>query len=181
MIVEHVFVTTLGSSEAIRLACDLLERRGFVRQADGASSSPGDGIVLVFTRGHVKPRQAKSISELRQQVQIEWLRGRVTVAVSIEPFGHTATSGFTQRLPENSPKAKLHVALLMAIAQGLDSLLAGQKPPQEAGLMWDGVEQAIAEDARRQRRKQRIVLSGCLLSLVVFVGLIVIGVVMSSR
>lgn len=169
MVIEHVFITTLDAPQTLKLASDFLTARGFTAANQGAFQI-GEWTTLEMTRGRNKPQQAKSVEELPQRLRLQWDRGRVTVAASISPFHRTSFSFSSgEDLPANSPKMRLHLELLMAIAEGLEQLLAQRRPPDEAQARWNNVAAAIADDARRRKRRGRMTLTIFL----VFIGLLV--------
>src|SRR4051794_16092301 len=84
MVVEHIFITTLEAPDALRLASQFLNARGYIASAQSAFAIGGGGgwNVLEMTRGKKSAAKAKSVIEFPQTIRIEWDRGRVTVAAS---------------------------------------------------------------------------------------------------
>ena len=178
MIIEHVFVTTLDGPDAIRLAWEYLEAGGFARR-DGIMVKPADpGTKLDMGRGKANAARAKSLDELPQRVWIEWDRGRVTVAASIEYFQTGSfTAGSRTEPPAHSPKLKQHIDLMHALIGGLEAVLTRGLPINEARRTWADLEARLRDEALRTRRKRSITL------IVVFVAivlLIVLAIVLNA-
>lgn len=173
MIVEHAFVTTMEASEALQLASAFLTARGFEAASQGAFAVDGLWTSAAFRRGQAKARRAKSIAELPQQVHLEWDRGRVTVAASIE---HAERSSFSMgEIKADSPKLRIHTDLLLAIARGLEMVLAENQPAEHAYQQWDHVNQFIAENARRKRGRSRILIAVAIVLFALTIGMIVLA------
>ncbi len=159
MVVEHTFVTTLGLDAAMEQAWRLLTARGFATGTTGAPRASH----LELRRGTAKAAQAKSVSELPQVVRMDFDRGRVTVAVSIEASATWGGASSWGGVSERSQKMTLHARLLTAIANALEGFVARNLPAAEATAEWDDVERDVADAAqdiaRRKRRRLIILLS----------------------
>ncbi len=142
MVVEHTFVTTLPPTEAMHAAAEFLSARGFTSASAPRAFAIGDAGAGVWDQLEVRrgrdplsAGRARHLLQLPQQVRLEWDRGRVTVAASIaDRFGK-----------------KDRVALLTAIASGLDRLLAQRQPPEVAAADWGAIESRIERARRRSR------------------------------
>ncbi len=156
----------------MRLASEFLTANGFAVQGQGGFQL-GEWTSLEVARGKANAARAKSIEELPQRVKVEWDRGRVTVAAYIQAFAgrQSFQIGSGTELPPNSPKARLHAHLMMAIAQGLESLLAFHRPAEEAIGPWQAVSAEIAGDASRRKGRRRTGLAILVIALVLLVGL----------
>ena len=166
MVIEHTFVTTMDPAETMRAAADLLTRRGF-ENAGGSAFAVGSGEwnTLEMRRGKTKAAKAKNIAQLPQTAHVQWDRGRVSVALAIEPSavwgggGISLGFGLDGGTPDGKPKKmKLHTAMLMAIARGLEAVLAHRKPPESALAEWDHVEADIYRAAKRRLWRNAIIL-----------------------
>jgi hypothetical protein len=111
LIIEHSFVTTRDSRDALRAAGDFMSDLGF----DPCTSEKPDS--AEWSRGKPTARKARRLSELPQRVRLEFDRGRVALACSVEFKG--------------KPKKNIR-ELMIAHAVALEDLLAGLKPPEEA-------------------------------------------------
>lgn len=171
MVIEHVFVTTLDAPDALRLASEFLTANGFAVQGQGGFQL-GGWTSLEVARGKANAGRARNIEELPQRVKVEWDRGRVTVAAYIQAFAgrQSFQIGTGSELPPDSPKARLHAHLMMAIAQGLEILLAHRRPAEEAIGPWQAVAAEIQADAAARKRKGRL----GLIVLFVVIGLLVL-------
>ncbi len=122
--------------------------------------NPTDACATRFemTRGVVNPARAKGVGDLPQRVRVEFDRGRITVAASLEVRGKPGS---------------LHSDMLLALAQSLDRLVAQDFTPSEARLPWNQIAHEIKADTARRRRRSRIIV--VLLTLFI-IGMIGIGV-----
>jgi hypothetical protein len=140
MVVEHSFITRLGPDETMRTALDYLREHGFSNAEAVGFRMAGDPwtSLKVHRGGKVTPRTA--VADLPQVVHLEWDRGRVNVAASIEV-----------------PKKELrdHSQLLISITLALEELLATGMPPVEAGRDFRQVEIELARAREEQRRRHR--------------------------
>jgi hypothetical protein len=167
VVIEHVFVITMDEQPALQLAWEFLSRRGFVPAPAPAASAGGSQSGLHMMRGFANARHAKSIVDLPQRVHLHFDRGRVTLAVSIEPSAvwggaHVLSVGAASGHPS---RMKIHQALLHGIAVGLERLLADRASAEAAAADWDAAERASADAAHRRRRRQQFTF------LIVFGGL----------
>ena len=132
MVIEHSFVTTLDPQQTMRAASEFLGSHGFIAQTRaGFAMGQGEWDRLEMRRGQTKLRKAKSVAQLPQVAHVHWDRGRVNVGLSIEPSAAWGgNSVFQMGITSNSmvvgnaKKMKLHAALLMAIANGLEAVVA---------------------------------------------------------
>ncbi len=112
---------------------------------------------LQMRRGRKSAARAKDPTQCPQQVRLEWDRGRVSVAASIEP-GNTRNRAFLwggvlglaiSASRASSKKTKQYSDLMIAISRGLDILLAQRRPPEEAGEEWLALEVRYKEQTRK--------------------------------
>lgn len=185
MVVEHSFVTTLPQDQAMSAAANFLSDRGFISTKQSAfSMAPQTSAweTIEMRRGVASARRAKSVSELPHTIRIDFDRGRMTLAMSIVANHAWGGIGFLLSTPAGEPgnpkRMKLHQQLLTSIALGLERLLAGGLPPQQAAEDWDAAEAAIAV-ARRKRRRRNIILL-CVFFLFI-AAIIALPILASSR
>lgn len=176
MVVEHTFITTLEAQPALERAGALLSSRGFAH----AGTRYGSDAQLHMNRGNAKAAKARSVTELPQVVRIEWDRGRVMVAASIEASPTWGGASSWGGISERPQKMTLHTRLLTAIANALEAVVARDLPVNEAAAEWDHVErdvaEAAAEHARRSRRRMIILWS----ILAIIIGAIVAVTILSN-
>jgi hypothetical protein len=182
VVIEHSFVTTLDSTQALESSFRFLQSRGF---------SPNNGDIvrpqvsadrLELKRGKENPARARNVSELPQSIRLDFDRGRISLAISITPSTAWGGGSFTNsdvgvqiKDVENSRRLKLHHDLVVGIAYGLERLVGERLPPEEAARDWNCAEEKIIEAARR--RKQKTI--AAFLCFLAFVGFIV-GLVIYS-
>ncbi len=184
MVIEHTFVTTMEPAETMRAAAELLGRRGFTNIAGSAFAvGSAEWNTLEMRRGKTKAAQAKNIAQLPQTAHLEWDRGRVSVALAIEPnavWGGGSFSigfGLDAASPQGKPKKmKLHTELLMAIANALERVLARREAAEALMAEWDRVEAEIHRAARRRIWRNAIIVT---LFLLIAGGLITLAVMNS--
>ena len=176
MVVEHVFVTTYEPTDAMRIASYFLSRRGFepVTQAAFQLGQPG-WTVLEMRRGRSSPTRAKSAVEVPQQMRLEYDRGRVTVAAS----GLSAKEA-VNRAPKGKDGDELR-AMLLALAQNMQYLLADRVDPEALYVQWSNHEDAIRDAGLRRRRTRLTVLWTLLGVLIALIVLIITLAVMEKR
>ena len=179
MIIEHVFITTLDGADALRLASEYLGLGGFRPQTGIPFSISAPSSKLDVVRGKANAARAKAPDELPQRLWLEWDRGRVTVAASIE-FFETASFSYGSRKepPPDSPKLRPHIEMMQAMLAGLEASTSGRLPPADARRPWADVEARLREEWRRRRRRRAITLwlvfSGIVL-------LIILVIVLTAR
>ena len=149
MIVEHSFVSPKPPEELFAAARTFLTVRGFVPKVVSAETP----FSLEFRRGRIKPARNLSILELPQLIRIDWDRGRVQLALSITPSVQTSFSmSVAANISPDSPRLRLHRALLTSIATGLEQFLADNQPAPVASAEWLRVEDQITHQAARDAR-----------------------------
>jgi hypothetical protein len=177
VVIEHVFVTTLPSHEAMQRAAQFLQSGGFTNAQSAAFPLGGEWNSLEMRRGKTNAGRAKSVSQLPQLARLDWDRGRVTVALSIAANAVWGGGGFAvtgaSGTPGNPKKMKLHADLLTAIARGLEQVLANQQPPGLARAEWDIAEHAISLAARKRSRRTWILVGVIFAALAAVIVLIV--------
>jgi hypothetical protein len=165
----------------LRLASEFLTAGGFVVQRDPAFSVGTPSTKLEVTRGVANAAKAKTIDQLPQRLALEWDRGRVTVAASIEWFAPGAfRSGSRREPPPHSPKVRPHIELMNGLMVALEALLARRVPFEEARGQWAAIEARVREESRRLARRRNLttglVVGGIVL---LFVLIIVIAIAAS--
>jgi hypothetical protein len=149
VLVEHSFVTILEADEALGAARTLLGQLGF------HAEQSADPNVRDFRRGLSKAARARRISELPQRVHLEYDRGRVTLAASIEVVRKDHA---------------LHRALLLALAESVELVVGRGDSIDQAGGRWDEVHREIEKHAAARRRRGRILIA--VLTLVIVILLV---------
>ncbi len=186
--IEHSFVTTLPPEQAMGMASAFLTRGGFVAEADGAFDLAGGGrwTTLQLRRGRKTTARARGPIDSPQRVRLEWDRGRVTVAASIDPpvnrtrpFLYGGVIGLAVAAAQSKGKrVKAYADLMVAISQDVDDLLVGRTTPETAGGRWFPMEQVLQEKARKARVRSWIYVG---LLLLFVAGLVVLGIVAGSH
>ena len=173
MIVEHVFITTLDGPDALGLAWEFLAYGGFSGFVDPtAGSRPQNS--LDVRRGRESAGKARSIDELPQRVRVDWDRGRVTVAASIEYFQQGSFStGSRNEPPAHSPKIRPHIELMHAVVGGLEAVLANRMPLDEARRHWSELEARLRAESAAKRRRRNIILWSIFGAIVLFIVVII--------
>jgi hypothetical protein len=183
LIIEHVFITTLEGAEAMRLAAELLGRGGFAAlpaagfapvSAPGSPGSVGSADRSIdMSRGRPAGK-AKSVGELPQRVRVDFDRGRVTVAASIEYYEPGSfTIGSRREPPPHSPKVRPHIELMHAIIGGLEAALSRGMTIDDAVRPWAELEARLREDGRRRRLRRNIILWSVFGSIVLLIVLVI--------
>jgi len=113
VLVEHIFVTTMEMEEALDLAAGFLKALGF-----RLDSVEANCIHAVRGKGHTNTRK---VSQLPQEVSVEYDRGRVTAVASIMQRG--------KDLP-------VYSRLVTALVRGLEDLLVNGAEISAAGRQW---------------------------------------------
>ena len=180
MVVEHTFVTTLEAPQTMGAAATLLQTFGFTAEAEsGFQVGSGAWDALEVRRGKKRARRYGVLRDWPQRVRLEWDRGRVSVAMSITPPPRGRLDSNAAKLSKKeTAKAE---RLLLAVVTSLENLLAGMLPQPAAEAQWIELERELEEQARRARRKNRIILIVAITLLVLAVGLLVVGIVSSGR
>jgi hypothetical protein len=180
LIVEHVFITTLDAPAALRLASEFLTAAGFRVMRERAFSVDAPWTKLDVARGVDGAARAKSIDQLPQRLVLEWDRGRVTVAASIEWFAPGAfRTGSAKEPPPHSPKIRPHIELMHGLMLALEALLARRVPMEEARQPWAELEARLRAESIRQRRKRNTVLWSVVVGIFLLVFLIIVLAVAS--
>lgn len=185
MVIEHIFITTLESPEALTAASDLLREGGFA-VLNNSAFQMGGWTDLEVQRGKKSVARAKDVTECPQQVRLEWDRGRVTVAASITPRPrHTSAFAWSRKIggvalpaTKTPKKERAYADLLMVISRSVEKLLGERLSQEESRREWAAVEMQMKADSRRSRRNNMIV-GFCIV--VLFVALIVVIAVVSRN
>lgn len=155
MLMEHSFVTTLSQSQAWELAENALFTLGFSR-----SNVRGDSGIC-FQRGVSSPAKASKISDLPQEVRMEFDRGRVNLAASV-------------RLHRKA--SQLHRDMLITLARVLEQVVGQGTGIELARATWDSLEASIERSARNATRTKFVIVA----FLAVFI-IVVLASAMISR
>ena len=141
MLAEHIFITTLPDAEALDRAQRFLQALDFEVESRQAQQ-------LTARRGRARPHRGP-IDRLPQRVKMDLDRGRVVVAVSMEPTGRPT---------------ELHEDLLLAIARAIEANINAGASVSEAFVKLSDVQRRITADSRR-RRDGKLILYGTLVLL----------------
>jgi hypothetical protein len=186
LVIEHTFVTTLDSHDALALASDMLSRRGFVTEGESGFQLGEEWTTLQMKRGKKSAARAKTPSECPQQVRLEWDRGRVTLAASIEPqsrrnrtFAFGGVIGYGLYAMRNKRATAEATDMMMVISTSLENLLVQNLPAEEAGKAWFAQEDLQLEKARKARVRSWIYLGIFLAIVAAFIIFICIEVNMN--
>ena len=183
MVIEHTFVTTLPSAKAMGAASEMLGKAGFVAEKqDGFRLGETDWNSLQMKRGKKRAARAKDPTECPQRIRLDWDRGRVTVAASIEPkivrrsFGYYGLIGLAvaaSTASRTGKNTKDYSDLMILIATSLEDLLARQNSPEIAEQGWYAFQDELKLKAKKARRRTWILLG---ILFVIIVGAIVLGI-----
>jgi hypothetical protein len=180
VVIEHTFVTTWEARQAMQAAMQFLASRGFQRAEQSAFPMNPEWNTLEMRRGRKRAAHAKNIAELPQTAHVQWDRGRVTVALSIEPShawgGSQVSFGLNVGSASGKPKQMvLHAQMLSAIATGLEQLLAYGASPELAAEPWSAADEEARRLGKRRKRRHIIVLVVVFGLLALLIGLIVVN------
>ncbi|HEX8341609.1 MAG TPA: hypothetical protein VF624_11925 [Tepidisphaeraceae bacterium] len=181
VVIEHAFVSTRPQEYVLAAAEAYLRARGFEPSPGGEGAAAGRAFEM--RRGESKAHRARTIAGLPQRVSVEYDRGRVAVAATIEPSAKwggggsgsfTLTSGGVEGRPKHMV---VHEQLLRAIVTGLQTLLAHDASGTPDYAAWDAAEaEAEALEARRKRRN-----GNALLIALAIVAALVVAAILATR
>jgi hypothetical protein len=172
LVVEHSFVTTLSGHDALSTATTLLSRIGFAADSQGgAVANEVEQMSIQMKRGKKTVRLASSPLEYPQRIRIDWDRGRVVVAASIETLLDSQQLRLKKEFWEAI--ARKHSAPMLALATGLEDVLSGHREPDAVLQGWLALEEPIRRQAEKRRRVIRMIMW---IIVVLFVGLIAVCV-----
>ena len=182
MVIEHSFVTTLPSREALTAASEMLSRAGFVAETQGAFRiGETDWTSLQMKRGRSSITRAKDPTECPQRIRLDWDRGRITIAASIEPrssrrsFYYGGVGGMVVASDSRVGRATRDYSdLMILITTSLEALLVQRITPESASQSWYAFQEELKEKARKSRRRGLIVV-GVLFSLVILIIVLTIS------
>jgi hypothetical protein len=137
MMVEHSFVTTLSETEAMHRGAEFLAHLGF-------KSSINAGQLPQTLRPGAGLERFKPIIGLPRQIRLEFDRGRITAAASIEPRGKAIN---------------MYKDMLLAIVTGLERKLALGEPDESAATDWTRLMHQLEARRRRDQRFKLIALA----------------------
>lgn len=167
MVVEHEFITTLEPGDALGRLAQFFGERGFApchasgRPAfpvEAAAGSANAWSTLEFRRGRKTPRRVKHVGDLPQKLRVEYDRGRVQVAVLLEPY----------------PRAREHdTAYGLGLAQIPQLVLSD---PPRAASDWSELERFSNARYAKVRRRYLVV---CWLILA-FLAVCIAGVILAG-
>jgi len=158
MVVEDDFVTTLDADAALSLAHD-----GFAPPP--APQSPSPLSFIHVRRGRRRPGRYTRLRELPQEVRLEYDRGRVNIAASIEPRGRDRY---------------VHAELLVAIVATLRLLLTGQVASEQAGATLGAVESELEGRSAPAKTPAHLVV-GVVLAAPALLAMVIMGVFSMSK
>ena len=159
MVVEHVFVTTLGATDAMRMAAEFLASRGFINSEQSAFQvGQTEWTALEMRRGRKTASHNRGVLDRPHSVRLEYDRGRVVVAASIDARTRSFWMGTGRELSSSSTRAQPYVNLLMTITQSLEQLLANGRSPEQAAAPWTVLDSELAASDRTYRRRRVITL-----------------------
>jgi len=160
MIVEHAFISTRDGAEVQASARDLLLTLGFSPTVTSAPPTPD---CLDLSRGRRHARQAVyRLDRQPQRVRVEFDRGRVTIAASIEPHGR----------PHD-----LHRELLLLLATLIEQRVAGGTNLAELRTPWEDLHERIGRYNRKKRLPRDIIIA----VLCLIIAAAVVAVALSAR
>jgi hypothetical protein len=150
MMIEHTFVTTRDAAATLAMASELLTQLGFKK----VTSLPD---AADFCRGKASPQRADRADELPQRVRLEYDRGRVSMAASIEC------------VRKSKP---VHRSMLLSLTEAVEGYLGRNLPIFKARAAWDAVARDIAAKTARRRRLHLLITLLVSLLLVALIAII---------
>jgi hypothetical protein len=187
MVIEHTFVTTMPSKQALGTASEMLARGGFVAELqEGFRVGETEWTSLQMKRGRKNTARAKDPTECPQRIRLDWDRGRVTFAGSIEAkstrrtfyWGGVVGMAIAAANNKQGKSTKDYTDMMILIATALEELLARRSPPEVALQGWIAFQDELKLKAKKARRRSWIMV-GILLA--VIVGFIVLVAVLSTN
>jgi hypothetical protein len=187
VVIEHTFVTTLPSRQALGAASEMLARGGFVAEVqEGFRVGETEWTSLQMKRGKKNTARAKDPTECPQRIRLDWDRGRVTFAGSIEAkstrrtfyYGGVIGMAIAAANNKQGKNTKDYSDLMILIATALEELLARRTPPEVAQQGWFAFQDDLKLKAKKTRQRSWIMV-GILLAVVV--GFIVVIAVVTSN
>jgi hypothetical protein len=185
MLVEHTFVTTASEDKALSALFLFLSGMGFSAKSGTAPDAQAGGPKRVeMSRG---TRDTRDLSTTAQKLSVEYDRGRVTLAISMQPRGKPrgftfAVSSYDFIVTPTSPQGQYCIRVMMSLAERIEAVACLQQSPEEAMLAWDGViKQASLEYRKAQGVSCR---GGCIWVAVIFflaVGLCILLMVAMQK
>ncbi len=179
MLIEHSFVTTLPSQQALGAASEMLARGGFIAEnQEGFRVGETEWTTLQMKRGKKRAARAKDPSECPQRIRMEWDRGRVTVAAAIEPKSRrggyyygggligVAVVAATRSRRGAGKDAKDYADLMILITTSLEDLLARGALPEVAQQPWYAFQDVLKAKAKKARMKL-LILFGVLFAIII--------------
>lgn len=151
---EHTFITTADAAVALSGARKLLSELGFKER-------PCSGDAVEFYRGKASSRRAARADELPQNIRLEYDRGRISFAASIQ----------CHRKPQ-----PLHRSMLLSLAETAEAHLSKNRPMSEARAPWDAVAREIEANVARRRRFQLI----CVAVVLIALGVGVLAIILAA-
>ncbi len=173
----------MESNEALAAASEFLRQAGFQALAEQAlQTADSPWTTLEMRRGRKSAVRARGIVDTPQQIRLEWDRGRVTLAASIEPVARSsfALSGFIFSANSGARisrrKAKDYSDLLIAVSQALEQLLAARAPSDAAARDWLALEARLVAKARRAHIRRSIFFLIALVAVIAFITIAIIAI-----
>ncbi len=135
MLVEHSFVTTLESGEALDRIQEVIVELDFriERRTDSH---------LTARRGLKSPARARSLRDLPQGLQADFDRGRIDMAISVEV---------------RRKALDLYRDMLLGVAKALEARVTGGLTAEKAVEALRGLHRRLDREAFRRQIRRRIV------------------------
>ncbi len=132
MVIEHTFVTTYAAADAMGAATAFLSGLGFEHSAPVAFEVGRPEWNCAEMRRDPNRSVGKLAAiDVPQTIRIEFDRGRVVVAASVESTRRSFWTGTPREMPAASPKLRPRVELLMTLLVALERILAQQQSLEE--------------------------------------------------
>ncbi len=157
MLVEHSFITTIDQADALNKASMMLVELGFTPEMQS------DARIVSFRRGALNARQTKKMHQSPQRVMVEFDRGRISFAATME------------EVPQFRKHRRVLESCLVALATLLEKCLAGCVLGEVRGE-WDAIH---VEMARQDKSRRRLIIVVWSIIAVILIGVITLAVVVS--
>lgn len=159
MLVEHSFISIIDGDAACSAAEHLLMAIGFEPMSLDRPRA------CQLRRGEIRSARAKRITDLAQLVRIEFDRGRVTFAASIDDQGKFRR------------EKQVMQEILLGLAETVEIHIGRGGPIEKALARWAVVRTSVDEVHRRIRRRQMILVIILLAIIAATIGLTVYATV----
>jgi len=165
----------------------MLAKAGFVAEAqEGFRLGETEWTTLQMKRGKKTTARAKDPTECPQRIRLDWDRGRVTLAASIEPkparrgyyYGGLVGYAIAASSNKRGKNTKDYSDLMILIANSLEELLARQSPPEVAEQGWFAFQDQLRAKAQKARKRSYILLG---VFFAIIIGMVIFAVVASQN